>query len=309
MFTYDNSMDQMFTWLYYTLINSLNDFTQYIGNMGADLFDDPIVKAILVFFWWIGVTVLLIGIVIAIAQFGIGYESGKSNFIDTLSNIIKAMMVTALFTTVPVKLYQLAISTESAISRLINGGSLLITANSEATSGSSNALIGGISSFFTTLVESNPILSVIGAIAGGVGSSDSQHIPSFLNLLFLIAFCYGFFKILFGNLKRGAILMIQVCTCPFYIMSLAMGYTDGFTGWYRQILGICFTAFLQNLMLALGLIVFQKQMVVGTGVMLAAAEVPRIAGRYGLETSVHSNFTQVSYAARSAMSLVKAIGR
>lgn len=309
MFTYGNSMDQMFTWIYYLLINSLNDFTQYIGNMGADLFDNSIVKAILVFFWWIGVTVLIIGIVIAIAQFGIGYDSGKSNFVETLSNIIKAMMVTALFTTVPVKVFQLSISTESAISRLINGGSLLINnSNTAAGSDTSNSLISSISSFFTTMIAGNPVLSVIGSLAGG-SSSSSQHIPTFMNLLFLIAFCYGFFKVLFGNLKRGAILMIQICTCPFYIMSLAMGYSDGFTGWYRQILGICFTAFLQNLLLALGLMVFQTQMVVGTGVMLAAAEVPRIAGRYGLETSVRSNFMQVSYAARSAMSLVKAIGR
>lgn len=302
-------MDQLFTWVYYLLINSLNDFTQYIGNMGADLFDNAIVKAILLFFWWIGVTVLLIGIVIAIAQFGIGYDSGKSNFVETLSNIIKAMMVTALFTTVPVKVFQLSISTESAISRLINGGSLLINnSNTAAGSDTSNSLISSISSFFTAMIASNPVLSVIGSLAGG-GSSSSQHIPTFMNLLFLIAFCYGFFKVLFGNLKRGGILMIQICTCPFYIMSLAMGYSDGFTGWYRQILGICFTSFLQNLLLALGLMVFQTQMVVGTGVMLAAAEVPRIAGRYGLETSVRSNFTQVSYAARSAMSLVKAIGR
>lgn len=314
MFTYSNIMDQAFSWIYYKLIECLNDFTQYIGNMGADLFNDASIKAILSFFQIFASALLLIGIVMAFSEYAIGAESGRSNFRDTLFSISKAMLAVTLFTIVPVKLYQLSISMESMIGSAINAANFIdgircSAESSAASTSSSNTLMGNIMDFFTQMISGNPVLSIVGSITGTSSSTGEPHIPTVANLLFLIAFCIGFFKVLFGNLKRGSILLIQICVCPFYILSLAMGYSDSFIGWCKQIVGLCFTAFIQNLLLTIGLLVFQHQMVIGTGIMLGAAEVPRIAGRYGMDTSVRANVSSVAYAANTTMSLVKAISR
>lgn len=306
-------MDQAFSWLYYTLINSLNDFTKYISNMGADLFNYDSIKAILEFFRIFAAALLVIGIVMAISEYAIGAESGKTDFRDTIFNIFKAMLAVALFTVVPVKLYQLSISMENVIAKSINAVDIIDSTKKALQSSSnsgSNSLVGGITDFFKHLVSLNPVLSIVGSVAGLGGNSDGQpHVPTVVNLLFLIAFCIAFFKVLFGNLKRGAILLIQICVCPFYIFSLTIGYSDGFLGWCRQIAGLCFTAFLQNLLLTIGLMIFKDQMVIGLGIMLGAAEVPRIAGHYGLDTSVRANFSNITYATGSMMSLIKAISR
>lgn len=303
MFTFGNTMDQLFAWVYYKLIGCLNDFTKYLGDMGAELFDSPIIQAILIFFQLLASALLAVGIAMAISEYAIGAETGKTSLRDTAANIVKAMMAAALFTVVPVRLYQLSINVENTIGNAINSSSAAAQ-KSSASAAQNGGLISGIINVFQTMVASNPVLSFVGSVTG-TGDSAGQHVPSIVNLLFLIAFCYGFFKVLFGNLKRGAILMIQICVCPLYIFSLTMGYSDGFAGWCRQIIGLCFTAFMQNILITVGLLLFKDQMVIATGIILAAAEVPRIAGHYGLDTSVKANISSVTYAANSAVSMIR----
>lgn len=303
MFTFSNMADQLLAWIYYKLIDCLNTFTQYIGNMGADLFENENIKAILLFFELFASALLVVGIGISLSECAIGIENGRSSMHDTFVNIIKAMMATALFTIVPVKLYQLSITVENTIGIAIESATPITAKISEPKSLLESAL-----DYLKGLINANPLLNLIGSLTGtDDATADAQHVPSISDVLFIVAFCYGFLKVLFGNLKRGAILLIQICVCPFYIFSLTLGYSDGFSGWCKQIVGICFTAFLQNLMLTVGLIIFRQQMVLGTGVMLAAAEVPRIAGRYGLDTSAKANISSVTNTASTTMSVVRAL--
>jgi hypothetical protein len=58
-----------------------------------------------------------------------------------------------------------------------------------------------------------------------------------------------------------------------------------FTQWCKQIIGLCLTTFLQATILAAGLMVLRTTLLLGLGLMLAAGEVPRIAGAFGLDTS------------------------
>ena len=41
-----------------------------------------------------------------------------------------------------------------------------------------------------------------------------------------------------------------------YMFSVPRGYSDGFTQWCKQIVGLCLTAFLQSTILVAGLMVF-----------------------------------------------------
>ena len=296
------------TWIYYTILNGLQDFMQYMGGMGAELFNNPYIKAILLFFQLFASALFLVGFIMAFFDYVLSYDSGKASIKDFLFNVMKGMMATTLFTTVPVKLYQLSIDMENTIGAAINraAGSAATAATSSTPASVSITL--AISSF-VNLISGNPISNIVGAITSSqaTGAAAQQHVPTIANLLFIIAFVYGFFKVLFGNIKRGGLILVQICVCPLYIFSLVRGYSDAFTGWCKQVIGLCFTAFVQNLLLVIGLIVFRTDMVSGVGLMLTAAEVPRIAQAFGMETSMKANISQISHTASSIMGIGKTL--
>ena len=97
------------------------------------------------------------------------------------------------------------------------------------------------------------------------------------------------------------------------MFSIPRGYTDAFWSWCKQVLGLCITSFMQNVLLTLGLLVFSSQltsqsMILGTGIMLSAAEVPRILQQFGLDTSMKVNFSQAIMGASNAVNIVSSIG-
>jgi len=308
MFTTGNAIDQLMTWIYYTIIKCLQDFMQYMGGMGAEIFDNPYIKGILLFFQLLASALFLVGLIIAFFDYVMSYDSGKASMKDFLFNVMKGMMATALFTIIPVKMYQLSIDMENTIGAVINraAGSAATTPSPGA---SNPTMITQAISFFTGLISGNPVATVVGAMASNSASAaaDQQHVPDIVNLLFIIAFAYGFFKVLFGNIKRGGLILVQICVCSLYIFSLVRGYSDAFVGWCKQVIGLCFTAFVQNLLLVVGLIVFRTNMIAGVGIMLTAAEVPRIAQAFGMETSMKANISQISYTANSIMGIGKTL--
>ena len=91
------------------------------------------------------------------------------------------------------------------------------------------------------------------------------------------------------------------------MFSVPRGYLDGFTGWTRQVIGLCLTAFLQSTILVAGLRVFKDHALMGVGRMLSAGEVPRIAGSFGVDTTTKTNFSSAVYTARSAVSVARTL--
>ena len=101
--------------------------------------------------------------------------------------------------------------------------------------------------------------------------------------------------------------MIQIAVGSLYMFSVPRGYTDGFVQWCKQTIALCFTAFMQTVILFAGLGVMKSELLLGLGVILAAAEVPRIAQQFGLETSTKGNIMSSVYAMQSAMTMTKTI--
>ena len=60
-------------------------------------------------------------------------------------------------------------------------------------------------------------------------------------------------------------------------------------------------------MLIAGLMVLSKNALLGLGIMLAAGEVPRIAGQFGLDTSTKANLMSGVYAAQTAINISKTV--
>ena len=131
----------------------------------------------------------------------------------------------------------------------------------------------------------------------------------FIALFLLILMGYSVIKIFFANLKRGGILLIQIAVGSLYLSSVPRGYTDGFLQWCKQVVGLCLTAFLQATILTAGLMVLTESALLGLGLMLSAGEVPRIAGAFGMDTSVRANIQSAVYTAQAAVNTTRAIAQ
>lgn len=85
--------------------------------------------------------------------------------------------------------------------------------------------------------------------------------------------------------------------------------TDLIINWVKQVFALCLTAFLQTTLLFLGLLSWSTNMLLAIGIMMSAAEVPRIAQQFGLDTSVKVNVMSAVHMGTSAVNLVKAVGK
>ena len=130
---------------------------------------------------------------------------------------------------------------------------------------------------------------------------------SLLGILIAVMMGYAVIKVFFASIKRGGILLIQIAVGAMYMFSVPRGYTDGFVMWVKQVIATCLTAFLQSTMLLCGLILFKDYWLLGLGIMLAAGEIPRIAGMFGLETAARPNINGVINTAQSAVHLTQMI--
>ena len=269
-------LGQIMDWIYQELIGFLGDFFSMMGNMGADLFSMTWVQAIVTFFSYPAWALYGTGLVVALFECAIEAQSGRASIKDTALNAIKGFMAVNLFTIVPVELYKLSVTLQGSF-----------------TSGISNLMgaSGGISTM------------AIGALTnlGGLGLNP------ILGIFCVILMGYAVIKVFFANLKRGGILLIQIAVGSLYMFSVPRGYIDGFVSWSKQVVGLCLTAFLQATILIAGLLVWNQNMLLGLGLMLAASEIPRIAGQFGLDTSTKANLMSTIYAAQSAVNISRTV--
>lgn len=128
-------------------------------------------------------------------------------------------------------------------------------------------------------------------------------------LVAIIALGYCVVKIFFDNIKRGGILLVQIAVGSLYMFSIPRGYGEGFTQWMKQVIALCLTAFLQTTLLFLGLLTWKDNMLLAIGIMMAASEVPRIAERFGLDTSVKFNMMSAVHMTSTAVNLAKNIAK
>lgn len=288
----------------------MTEFQTYIGQMGLELLENDYATALITFFLLLARALLLVGIILALFEYAIAAQSGGGNLADTGLNILKGIAATELFTIIPVMLYALTIQIQTVMGDLLNPAAQIAADATADTSGSvmSNLLAGALL-LFNTLVSSEPTLFVSGFISGSQSSSGAeQHIPAISTVIFLVVFLISFIRVVFDNIKRGAILLVQICVASLYMVSIPRGITDGFYGWCKQVVGLCFTSFIQNIFLVIGLglgAFAQNNIIMGLAIMMAASEVPRIAQSFGLDSSFKMNISGMMMGVNSAMSLSK----
>ena len=266
----------MLKWIYETVFGAISQFFTMINGMGASVFSLAWVTAVLKLFSYFGWALFTTGLVVAVFDVAVEYQTGRANIKLTAINVLKGFMAVSLFTVVPVQLYKFCISLQGTFA---------------------DDLVGTfIGSKKTDLGETAQL--ALNTMTG---------LNSLFALLSIIALGYCVVKIFFANIKRGGILLCQIAVGSLYMFSIPRGYTDGFTGWMKQVIALCLTSFLQTTFLFLGLLTWQNNMLLGLGIMLSANEVPRIAQQFGLDTSVKVNMMSVAHTTSMAVNTTKAI--
>ena len=289
-FVADTVLGQIVDWIYGQMIGFLGNFFSLMGQMGAELFELEWIQAIVLFFSQLAWVLYVVGLVVAVFECAIEYQSGRGSVRDTALNALKGFMGASLFSVVPVELYKFSVSLQGEITRGITG-----------LGGDFGSMAGNI---IDSLKNSGTLQdAMVSGVFGGINTITNPILMIFI--LFMMG--YSTIKVFFANLKRGGILLIQIAVGSLYLFSVPRGYMDGFTNWCKQVIGICLTAFLQATMLIAGLMVLSKNALLGLGIMLAAGEVPRIAGQFGLDTSTRANLMSSVYAAQSAVNLTRTI--
>lgn len=282
-------MDQIIDWLYSQLVGFFGDFFAQMGNMGVELFEMGWVQSIVLFFSYLAWALYGVGLVVAVFECGIEYQTGRASVKDAALNAIKGFMAVGCFTLAPVELYKLAVNLQAGLTAGITG-------------------YGSIDSLATGIID---VLSASDAgsidAAGVFGGLASAITSPIMGLFLIIMMGYAIIKCFFSNLKRGGILLIQIAVGSLYMFSVPRGYLDGFTQWCKQIIGLCLTTFLQATILTAGLLVLKDHALLGLGLMLSAAEVPRICGAFGLDTSTKANIMSAVYAAQTAVNTTRTI--
>lgn len=273
--------DSILQWMYEIIYGAVADFFTMMGNMGADIFNLPWVKATIRLFSLFGWSLFLAGMAVAIFDVAIEYQCGRASIKTTAINILKGFFACSLIGVVPVELYKFCISLQNTFSHDLAG-----------------ILAGGQS--LDLAGQSTTVL------VGCFAVSETVNF-GLLNLLCMIAFAYCVIKIFFQNIKRGGILLVQMAVGSLYMFSVPRGYADGFNQWCKQVAAICLTAFLQTSLLFLGLLTFPEHMLMGLGILLAANEVPRIAQQFGLDSSVKVNMMSVVHATTTAVNLTRSL--
>ncbi len=272
MFVFDWFMD----WIYGKVMEFVQDFFSYLSGMGVEIFSLSWIQAVIEFFRLFGWSMYVIALVVAIFDVAIAYQNGQGNMKDAGLGAIKGFMAVNLFTVVPIELYKLAVDIQNGLGNAMTG------------------LFGDSMSFSWTDIASDSLSVVTGE-------------TGLVNLFCVIALGYAVIKVFFANIKRGGILVTNIAVGSLYIFGLTRGHQDGFVDWCKQVVAVCVTAFLQNTLLFAGLLTFRDHMMLGLGIMLAANEVPRIADRFGLDTSARVNIMSTYYATQAAVRTTQAI--
>ena len=278
----DSIWDKYMGFLYSMVYQSLSDFFASMAEIGANLFDLDWVKAALHFFNLFGWGLFIAGLVVAVFDTAIEYQSmGRLNIKKQILPFLYGLLAVNLFTTLPVELFRFSVSLQNTFAKDL-----------------ANEAIG------MHLDLQGLSLNVLARFRYPI-YGDNRNL--LLNLLILICLGYCVVKCFFSNIKRGGILLTQIAVGSFHMFGLPRGMTDGFTVWCKQIIALCFTTFMQTTLLLMGLLTMETEALLGLGVMLAANEVPRIAQQFGLETGTKVNVMSAVHTTTSAINLTKVI--
>lgn len=239
-----------------------------------NLFNQAFIYEIVSAFRALGWALFIAGFIIAFLEYTIEAQEGGGSWIPLAFNTAKGVVFCSCFAGVPLALVEFTGALVTNMSITTSGG-IFDTLNSEDYVQSLTELWESETTGVLTFTF-NPFALVI--------------------LLIIIVVVLGF-KIIMDNLSRAGSLLILIVIGSFHAFSIPRGYLDSTVGWCKQVIGLCFTHFMQNLLLATGFYIWSTgtsivTFVCGIGTMFASTLVQRIAQQFSLDTSIKSNISK-----------------
>lgn len=243
-------MDIVFTYLKDQIIGMAGKVLTYMTNASIDLFSNNLVTNILALFDFIGLILLAVGILFAIANVYIDYlESDCINVHLLIINIIKAIVAYTFIRVGAIALYDLSNTINTYVSQIVS------------------------------TPDYNTQLSTLNTVLNNLG------IGLIWTLLIGIVALFSVITCLIQIMKRGGLYMAQIIIGYLYIFSIPSGNTDGFFEWCKTTVAMALTNVVQIALLYIGMNLIANdatKLFLGIGVIMAAASVEKIAGRYGM---------------------------
>ena len=206
----DTIMGNLMDWFYGQIVGFLGNFFAIMGNMGVELFELSWVQSVVTFFSQLGWALFAVSMVVSCFECAIEYSTGRGNIQQTAVNILKGFMAVSLFSTVPVRLYELSVNLQGKFSAEITG------------LGTSIADVG------KQIIEDFAAVTSLSDMTGAPDFILSMLTSPIMLIFCIIAMGYAVIKVFFSNLKRGGILLIQIAVGSLYMFSVPRGYTEGF---------------------------------------------------------------------------------
>lgn len=261
------AMDGITAWIIRQALSGAETVFAGITSSSADVFNYDWFKVIVGVFRCFGVLLFAVGVLLAFVDVGVEYRRRGVDLNGAMLNLGKGLLAVGLFATVPVPLYRFCVNIQSII--------------------------------MDALAINWSFMSIIDAL-------NAKFTLSLLMIIMLIIIIVLMLIIYLDSLKRGGILLVQICIGSLYMISVPRGYMDNFYGWCKQVIALCLTTLFQNLLMFCGLMIIPTNLFLGIGTMFAAKEVPRICGQFGLDTSVKASFTGMAIGANASVQAIKA---
>lgn len=262
----------------------LNIFNLTVYNLFSQQFIIDIVAA----FRTLGWVLFSAGFIIAFLEYIIEANDGGGNWTNLVFNTAKGVVYSACFAGAPLEL-------------LIWTGTLTTNMASSMSGGIYQEMIGNdFVGNFTLIIQSE---------FNAVGSA-----PFWVVIISVILIIVFGFKIVLDNVSRAGSLLILIIIGTFHAFSIPRGYIDSAVGWCKQIIGLCFTHFMQNLLVITGFFIWTTgtntvTYLCGLGTIFSATLVPKIAQQFSLDTSIKANWGQgVMVAGYTFQTATKLIG-
>lgn len=262
------AMDGITRWAFSAMLTVAETIFSGITASSSNIFNYTWFKVIVGLFSKFGMLLFAVGVVLAVVDVGVEYRRRGADIMGSILNLGKGMMAVGLFSTVPVPLFNFCVNIQHKILNVLS-----------------------INWSFQNVIEA-------------ISVNQSSEV---LMVIMLIIMVVLMFLVYIDSLKRGGILLVQICIGALHMLSVPRGYLDNFYSWCKQVVALCITVLLQNLLMFCGLMIVPSNLFLGIGTMFAAKEVPKICAQFGLDTSVKASFTNIAMGANASIQAVKAL--
>ena len=131
----DEIWDIMFNWLFNLIYGAVADLFEFINESTSDIFALSWVQSFISLFHSLAWMLFVCGMIVAVFDTAIAYESGQANIKNTCINVLKGFMAASLVTVVPQRLYSLCVALQGTFSYELLGGFIGATSSTVAGTG------------------------------------------------------------------------------------------------------------------------------------------------------------------------------